>query len=131
MNFWSHFTFGLFTGLLIYYITNNLTASLIVFIIQITLILDFLFKKLMNFEPLHTVIAMLGSWTVAFIFSPAFHWYVILAYFTHLFLDIFVYEEIPLLFPFKKQLMFPIENSERFVTISSLIGSLIILLLLS
>jgi len=129
MNFKSHFTFGIFTGLLAYYFTSNLIAALIVFIVQIILILDFLFKKLIRFEPLHTIIAMIITWAVAFVYFPAYHTYFLFAYFSHLFLDAFVHEEIPLLYPFKQKLMFPIKHSERFVIIMSLLGSLVLLLL--
>ena len=126
MNFKAHFTFGIFTALLVYYFTNSIIASLIMFTIQIMLILDFIFKKIMNFEPLHSILAMLVAWFVSFLIVPVYHWYVLLAYSSHLFLDIFVYEEIPLLYPFKKQFMYPIKNSEKFVIICSTVGSLLL-----
>jgi len=130
MNFPSHLSFGLFTGLLTYYLTQNIIAALIMFIIQIMLILDFLFKKLIAFEPLHTILALIGTWIVAFLIAPAYHWYVLLAYGSHLFLDLFVEEEIPLLYPSKKQLTYPIKKSEKYVLITSITGSAVILLIL-
>mgnify|MGYP000592623309 CR=1 FL=1 len=128
MNFLSHFTFGIFTGLIIYYLTTNWLAAGIVFFIQILLILDFLFKKTINFEPLHTILAMLLLTIILYFIIPQYAWYVFFAYFTHLFLDIWVLEEIPLLYPFKKQLMYPIQNSEKYVMLGSCIGILILLI---
>ncbi len=130
MNFPSHFLFGVFTGLFVYYLTNNLVAAFIVFVVQIILILDFLCKRLFHFEPFHTVLAMLVFWLVSFFAFPEFHWFVFLAYFSHLFLDIFVDEDIPLLFPSKKKLMYPIEHSELFVCVTSIVGSVVILFLI-
>ena len=130
MKFIAHATFGIFTALLVYYFTSSIVTSTIVFLVQIALILDFLFKKAIQFEPLHTVVAMLLVWLLAFLIFPAYHWFVLLAYFTHLFLDIFVKEEIPLLWPFKQELMYPIDHSENFVTIMSCTGSLVMLALI-
>jgi hypothetical protein len=127
MNFLSHFTFGVFTGLLVYYMSGRLLAGIFVFLIQIALILDFLFKKAIDFEPLHSLSAMIVVWLATFFVFPLYHWYVLFAYFTHLFLDIFVHEEIPLLWPSTKQLMYPIKHSEKFVQIVSVIGTLVII----
>jgi membrane-bound metal-dependent hydrolase YbcI (DUF457 family) len=129
MNFPSHLAFGMFTALLAWQLTNDVIGALILLIIQIVLILDFVFKKLIQFEPLHTALAMLVVWFIAFFAFPAYHWYFLIAYFTHLFLDIWVHEEIPLLWPFKKQLMYPIKNSEMFVIITSIIGSVMLIVL--
>jgi len=130
MNFMAHFMFGLFSGLITYQISHNWTVAFIMLGVQIALILDFLFKKIIHFEPLHTLLAMLLVWMGSFFFFPAYHWYVLLAYFTHLFLDIFVYEKIPLLFPFKQALMYPIDGSEKFVIVISGVGSLLLLMIL-
>jgi len=130
MNFTSHFSFGIFTGLLTYYVTQDLTAALIMFFVQIGLILDFLLNKTIKFEPFHSVAAMLVVWLVSFFLFPAYHWYVLIAYFTHLFLDIFVDEEIPLLWPTKYKLMYPIKNSERRTIIGSWIGTIVVVVLL-
>jgi membrane-bound metal-dependent hydrolase YbcI (DUF457 family) len=130
MNIKAHFMFGLFTALGVYYVTGEALPALVVFFIQVGLVLDFLFKKAINFEPLHSLIAMVTVWMATFFLWPLYHWYVLAAYFSHLFLDIFVFEEIPLLYPFKKQLMYPIKHSEKFVITVSLAGSLVFLFLL-
>ncbi len=130
MNFLAHLSFGIVTALLVYYLTSNMVGATIVFLFQIVLILDFVFKKIMQFEPLHTIVAMLVVWGLSYWLFPAYHWFVILAYFTHLFLDLWVHEEIPLLWPFKQQLMYPVKNSEEVVTILSCIGSIILIVLI-
>ena len=130
MKFLTHSVFGVFTALLIFFFTQDLIAALVVFIIQIVLILDFIFKKVIKFEPLHTIIAMSVVWALSFLFFPKYNIYVLFFYFSYLFLDIFVKEDIPLLYPFKKKLMYPINHSEEFVTYLSLIGIVILIILL-
>jgi hypothetical protein len=70
MNFLAHFTFGLFTGLSTYYFFQDWIAAAVVFGIQIVLILDFLFKKLIDFEPLHMLLALLIIWGGSYFFFP-------------------------------------------------------------
>lgn len=99
---------------------------MIVFLGQIILVLDFIFKKIIMFEPGHSLLAMFGIWAISLLFLPAYHWFVLFAYFSHLFLDLFVEEEIPLLYPSKKKLTYPIEHSELFVIVISVAGSIVL-----
>lgn len=130
MNFLSHFTFGIFTALLGYYFFQDVIGALVLFFVQTGLILDFLFKKLLKFEPLHTVLAMIVAWLTAFFAWPAHHLYVIVAYGSHLFLDLWVHEEIPLLWPLKTCVVCPIKNAERFTILTSFVLSVVIAFLL-
>ena len=127
MNLKAHASAGLFSALAVFLATGDLTASVIVFAVQVGLILDFLFKKAIQFEPLHSLIGMIAIWVFSILLLPAYHWFVLMAYAFHLFLDIFVDEEIPLLYPSKKRISYPIESSEKIVIIASLIISIILI----
>ena len=129
MNFKAHFTFGMFSGLAVYTWTNDVVAGLIMFFVQISLILDYRFKKVADFEPMHTVLAMILFWFASFMAFPSYHLYVLLSYFLHLFLDVFVDEKIPLLYPLKKQFMFPIKHSEDFIIWGSCMGMFVLVIL--
>ena len=130
MNLKAHASAGLCSALAVFLATGNLTASLIVFAVQVGLILDFLFKKAIQFEPLHSLIGMIGIWAVSLLLLPAYHWFVLMAYALHLFLDIFVDEEIPLLYPSKKRISYPIESSEKIVIITSLVISTVLIIII-
>ena len=130
MNVPAHLSFGIFSGFLVYYLTQDWVAAFLMFMIQIGLVLDYLFKKTIHFEPLHTVLALLIISLVSFVLFPAYSLFIFSAYSLHLFFDIFVEEKIPLLYPLKTKLMFPLKYSEKFVITLSLLGSLTLLFLI-
>ncbi|MBI4441483.1 metal-dependent hydrolase [Candidatus Woesearchaeota archaeon] len=127
MNFLAHLSFGVFSGLLVYKLTGNLAFAMTTFFFQVVLILDFLCKKAFRFEPLHTVLVMVAVWITTSVLFPAYHFFVLLAYSSHLFLDIFVDEEIPLLYPFRTRVSYPLRRSELVVIWCSSIGSIVII----
>ncbi len=126
MRFLPHALFGIFSGLVAYMITGNSVAFWVFFFVQIGLILDFINKKLGTREWLHTIMAMLIVSSVTYVTFKPYWTYVFLAYFSHLFLDIFVDEDIPLLWPFTYKLMYPMKYSENIVIWGSVIGSIVL-----
>ena len=131
MKFMPHVTFGIFTGLLVYYLTSDWILGLIALLFQIGLILDFICKKLINFEPLHTFLAMAIISSIMYLIVPVWGLITLLAYFSHLILDMFVDEEIYQLAPFSmKRVQWPKKNSEMITAIGSTIGSLIMVILI-
>ncbi|RMD58108.1 hypothetical protein D6825_01965 [Candidatus Woesearchaeota archaeon] len=115
--------------LLAWKLTTNGYVALIFLTFQIGLVLDFVFKRLIGFEPLHTFLAMVFVWLLSLVFSRQLSVYVLGAYFSHLFLDLFVDEPVPLLWPFEKIISFPIKGSEWFVIVLSIAGSVLVLLI--
>ncbi|MBI4344561.1 MAG: metal-dependent hydrolase [Euryarchaeota archaeon] len=126
-----HLLFGLFTGLLVYYLSREALLAGIVFAIQVGLIADALSKRLLGFEPLHTLLGMAAvSFLLAF-YSPKVGGAALLAYSSHLALDLLVEEKIELLLPFSRRtVQHPVEGSEAAVMAASGAGIIAILLLL-
>jgi len=131
MRFSAHLSFGIFSGLLIYSLTENIIYSFLVFIIQIALILDFILNKLIKKEPFHSILGMLAVSLIFFLFDMMYGIMVFIGYFTHLFLDLFVDEKIELFFPFSKRLIqYPFKYSEEYVIYGSLLLSLLLIILM-
>jgi len=131
MRFSAHLSFGIFSGLLIYSLTENIIYSFLVFIIQIALILDFILNKLIKKELFHSIFGLLVVTLLVFLFNRMYAAMIFIGYFTHLFLDLFVDEKIELFFPFsKRSLQYPFKYSEEYVIYGSLLLSLLLIILM-
>jgi membrane-bound metal-dependent hydrolase YbcI (DUF457 family) len=126
----AHAAFGIFTGVLGLYLTGDWIFGVLLFVIQIGLVLDFLFKKHIHFEPLHTLMAGVIVWGISLLAFPAYHWAVFIGYFSHFFLDLFVDEKIPLLYPLNFHLNFPLPYSEDVVVWGSVFGTVATVILI-
>ncbi len=127
-----HLLFGLFTGLVAYHLSREALLAGMVFAIQVGLIADALSKRLLGFEPLHTLLGMAVVSSLLTLYRPAVGGAALLAYSSHLALDLLVEERIELFLPFSRRtVQRPVEGSEVAVMAASGIGIIAMILILT
>jgi len=121
----AHIALGLFTGLIAYYYFD-ISVAVIVFVMQVGLVFDARIKKKLKWEPLHTIGFLVLVSVIMGLVNVTYGIATFLSYGLHLFVDLFVYEPLPFLWPLsKKEFTFPVKHSEKIVIIVSGMGSLI------
>jgi hypothetical protein len=124
----AHIFLGISTALLAYRLAGEFLPAAVVFSLQVGLVGDAALKRLLGWEPLHTLLGMALVCGAVALYDLGLGLFALMGYGPHLLIDLFVEEEIGLFLPFSRRtVQHPIPRSEEGVMIGSALGALILL----
>ena len=128
----THANIGVFLGL-VGYVFFGWVGAILGFLFHVVPIADGWLRWKLRGEWMHTILGLLIGISLVGIIAPKYVWISLLSYGLHLFVDLFVDERLPYLWPISKQgYSFPLQNSEFYVNVMSaagIVGMLLILII--